>query len=146
MDPSKFFTKKQKKKILKAIYEAENRTSGEIKLHIENHCDHDLIERAIEVFHFLQIYDTERSNGILIYMALEDKKVAIIGDEGINKVTPEDYWEKEVNMLLTYFKKEKFDLGILEVIERVGEKLKDFFPVEPNDLNELSDEISYFNN
>jgi uncharacterized membrane protein len=146
MDALKFFSKKQKNRMLKAIQESENKTSGEIRLHIENHCESSLLDRAKDVFHILQMHRTEKRNGVLIYLALADKKVAILGDDGIDSVTPDDYWQNEVNMLLNHFKIAEFELGIIKVIQHIGDKLKSHFPIESNDINELSDEISFFNN
>lgn len=146
MNPKKFFTSKQKKKIIKAIEESENNTSGEIRLHIENRCESDLLERAKEIFYVLQMHKTERKNGVLIYIALDDKKVAVIGDEGIDNVTPADYWQNEINILLEDFKAGNYDTGIIKVIQNIGDKLKLYFPIESNDVNELPDEISFYNN
>nr|WP_321406602.1 TPM domain-containing protein [uncultured Carboxylicivirga sp.] len=146
MNPIKFFNKQQKLAIQNAIHESECKTSGEIRVHIENHCETELINRATEVFHVLQMHETERRNGVLIYLALDDKKVAIIGDQGINEVTPEDYWQNEVADILNHFTKGEFDIGIIQAIQKIGDKLIEFFPIEKNDINELSDEISFYNN
>lgn len=146
MNPKKIFTKRQKLKIRTAIQEAENCTSGEIRLHIENRCQQNPIDRAKEVFFDLQMDMTEERNGILIYIAIADKKMAIIGDEGIDKVTSEDYWQSELDLLLTHFKQSDYVNGLTKVINNMGEKLKVYFPIKPNDINELSDEISFFNN
>lgn len=141
-----FLNRKQLLITTEAIKEAEDRTSGEIKIHIENHCNVDVIERAKEVFFLLQMQNTEERNGVLIYIAFLDKKIAIIGDEGINCITPDDYWENEVNILVQYFKEKKFSDGIISTIHAIGEKLLKYFPIQENDINELSDEISYYNN
>jgi len=146
MNPAKFFNQKQKMAIQNAIHDSESKTSGEIRVHIENHCETDLLDRATEVFHVLQMHETERRNGVLIYLALEDKKVAIIGDEGINEVTPDDYWKNEIDGILNHFKDGEFDIGIIQAINKIGDKLIEFFPIETNDVNELSDEISFYNN
>ncbi len=146
MNPAKFFNQKQKMAIQNAIHDSESKTSGEIRVHIENHCETDLLDRATEVFHVLQMHETERRNGVLIYLALEDKKVAIIGDEGINEVTPDDYWKNEIDGILNHFKDGEFDIGIIQAINKIGDKLIEFFPFETNDVNELSDEISFYNN
>lgn len=146
MKASKFFTKKQKKSIINAIAEAEVETSGEVKVHVENHCQVDVMDRAKEVFIELQLNKTEQRNGILIYIALVDKKVAILGDEGIDKVTPDNFWETELESLKQYFKEGKFTDGIISVINDIAIKLKEFFPYLSNDINELSDEISFYDN
>jgi uncharacterized membrane protein len=146
MNASKFFTKKQKDTILKAIAEAEIKTSGEIKVHIENHCQTDVMNRAEAVFMELQLDKTEQRNGILIYIALTDRKVAILGDKGIDKATPENYWETELDALKKHFKEENYTGGIVSVINDIAEKLEEFFPYLSDDINELSDEISFYDN
>ncbi len=146
MNPSKFFDSSQKLQIIKAIQEAEANTSGEIRLHIENHCKEDLLTRAWEVFHELQMHETEKRNGVLIYIALKDKKMAILGDQGINNVTSDNYWESEINNMTQLFKQGQYVNGIIQTITRVGDKLKQYFPVESQNINELNDEISFYNN
>ncbi|MBS2098774.1 TPM domain-containing protein [Carboxylicivirga linearis] len=146
MNPAKFFNQQQKMAIQNAIHNSELKTSGEIRVHIENHCEAELLDRATEVFHVLQMHETERRNGVLIYLALEDKKVAIIGDKGINEVSPDDYWQNEIADILNHFKNGEFDIGIIQAINKIGDKLIEFFPIEKNDVNELSDEISFYNN
>lgn len=146
MKASKFLNRKQKSRIIQAIVQAENVTSGEIKLHIENHCPTELLKRAKEVFHLHHMHQTEKRNGVLIYMALRDKKVGIVGDRGIDELIPENYWQEEVDMLLGYFKQSEFTTGLVTVITRIGEKLQKHFPIEENDVNELPDEITFFDN
>jgi uncharacterized membrane protein len=143
---SRFFDKAQKEQIRRSIQEAERMTSGEIRVHIENRCEIELMDRVKEVFYLLQIHETDHKNGVLIYVALQDKKVAIVGDEGIDELTPEDFWDKEVEVLVDYFTKKDFTNGLAEVIRRIGEKLKTHFPYQSNDINELSDEISFYDN
>ncbi len=146
MKASKLFNFKQKKNILDAIKQVESRTSGEIRLHIENICEIDLMERTQELFQILQMHHTANRNGVLIYLALLDKKVAIIGDEGIDQVTPDDYWENEVKSLIECFKKNDFEEGMISCIQQIGSKLQTYFPITKNDINELQDEISIYDN
>ncbi len=146
MKASQLLNKKQKKQVLLAIQEAELCTSGELRVHIENHCQANAIERAKEVFLSLGMDDTEEKNGVLVYIAIKDRRVAIVGDKGIDQVTAENYWDEEVNTLLGYFKSEDFTLGITQVISNIGQKLKEHFPYQSDDINELSDEISIYEN
>lgn len=146
MKASRFLHKKEIKQILEAIQEAEDFTSGEIRLHLENHCESSPIVRAQEIFEIQQMYQTENRNGILIYMAAADKKVAILGDNGINALVPENYWDDQVDVLLDHFKIGNYTTGLITVIRQIGEKLNTYFPYEENDINELSDEISFFDN
>jgi uncharacterized membrane protein len=146
MKLSKYFTSKQLGSIRDAILETELNTTGEIRLHIENRCETDLLERTQEVFHALHMHTTEQRNGVLIYVALIDKKAAIIGDEGIDTLMPECFWKDKVDELLNYFKNGEYTTGLVNTIKQIGDKLQSYFPVESDDINELSDEISFYEN
>ncbi len=137
-----FLTASQEKRIIEAIKTAEKNTSGEIRVHIEKSTEKPPMERALEVFHFLEMNTTKLRNGVLLYIAVESKKFVILGDEGINNKVPKDFWETEKEFVLSHFAKGEFEKGIEQTIIKVGEKLKDFFPYQSNDTNELSNEIS----
>ena len=66
---NKFFTSEQKQQIISAIKEAELNTSGEIRVHIENHCKKEVLDRAATVFAALKMHKTKLRNGILFYLA-----------------------------------------------------------------------------
>ncbi len=140
--PAKFFTAEEKEKILKAIRHAEHQTSGEIRVHVEKKCKGDVFKRALQVFHKLGMTKTAQRNGTLIYLATADRKFAVLGDEGINKVVPENFWQDVVEGMSQYFKKDDFATGLCWGIEKIGEKLKEYFPYQKGDINELPDEIS----
>ncbi len=137
-----FFSKEEQKQIVAAIQAAEKETSGEIRLHLESHCKGDPLQRAIVLFQKLKMHETKLRNGTLIYLAVKDRKFAIFGDEGINKVVPENFWEDVKEVMREKFTQDNFLEGILEGIQRIGEKLKAFFPYQQDDVNELTDEIS----
>lgn len=137
-----FLTASQEQRIIEAINTAEKNTSGEIRVHIEKSTEKPPMERALEVFHFLKMDTTKLRNGILLYIAVESRKFVILGDEGINNKVPKDFWETEKEFVLSHFAKGEFEKGIEQTIIKVGEKLKDFFPYQSNDTNELSNEIS----
>jgi len=138
-----FFTEEEKEKIINAIREAEKNTSGEIKVHVENKCRGNVLERALHWFDKLKMRETKLRNGVLIYLAVKSKKFAIIGDEGINKVVPDDFWEDIKEKMTDRFKKGEFTLGLTEGILETGKALKKYFPYQKDDVNELSDEISF---
>jgi uncharacterized membrane protein len=142
MKVKKFFTDQQQADILAAIREAEKGTSGEIRLHLESGCKGDPLSRAIQVFQKLKMQKTALRNGTLIYLAIDDHKFAIFGDEGINKIVPENFWEDVKEGMRLQFSAHHFAEGITEGVRRVGEKLKEYFPYQKDDINELSDEIS----
>ena len=138
-----FFTKEEQQNIVAAIKEAELNTSGEIRVHIENHCKEEALERAAELFYDLKMNHTAARNGILFYLAVKDRKFAIIGDEGINKEVEHDFWNDIKDEMISNFKENKFAEGLIAGILKCGDKLKKHFPYQNDDVNELSDEISF---
>lgn len=138
-----YFTTEQEAVLVAAIQKAEKQTSGEIKVHIEEHCFIDLLDRSSEVFGKLKMHETKLRNGTLIYLAMEDHLFAIIGDIGINSVIPNGFWDSAKDVMEQNFKAGNIVKGLELGIEQVGEKLKEFFPYEDDDENELPDEISY---
>ncbi|GGK40306.1 MULTISPECIES: TPM domain-containing protein [Flavobacteriaceae] len=137
-----FLTATQEQALIETIKVSEKNTSGEIRVHIEKSTEKSPMDRALEVFYMLEMDKTELRNGILIYVAVESKKIAIIGDEGINNLVPKNFWDEELAMLISYFKASNFTKGLELTILKIGEKLKEFFPYQKDDSNELSDEIS----
>lgn len=136
-----FLTASQEKAIVEAIRKAESLTSGEIRVHLESHCD-EPITRAQELFHLLKMNNTKEENGILFYVAVDDKKFALIGDKGIHARVGGDFWTSVRDVVLSRFRESEFQNGLVQGIELVGEKLAAHFPWEVNDINELPDEIS----
>lgn len=146
MSVQKYFTEKDKLQITNAIRVAETNTSGEIRVHIEKHCKGDVLDRAAYIFEKLKMHKTELRNGVLFYLALEDKKFAILGDVGINQKVPDNFWEEIKNDLFEKFKEKQYAEGLADGIIKAGEQLKEHFPYQSDDVNELSDEISFGKN
>lgn len=143
MKLTEFLSKEEKEKIIHAIEQAELNTSGEIRLHLEKSCKEDTLDRAAYWFKELKMHKTEARNGVLFYLAIEDKKFAILGDAGINSVTPDDFWESIKTEIFNYFKDGKYSEGLCKGIEMAGEALKKQFPHQKDDINELSNDISF---
>ncbi|HEX8376958.1 MAG TPA: TPM domain-containing protein [Pedobacter sp.] len=137
------FTDTEQEEIRKAIERAEKNTSGEIRISAEKHCKEDPLDRAANYFHKIGMDKTALRNGVLIYIATEDHKFAIIGDAGINKVIPEGFWDSTKEAMLNHFKSGDLIQGLTTGIQMAGEKLQQFFPCADDDKNELSDDISY---
>ena len=137
-----FFSEEQKKQIINAIKDAEKETSGEIRVHLEKTCKGNPLDRAVRVFQKIGMHKTQLRNGTLIYLAVKDRKFAIYGDKGINSSVPEDFWEDVKEEMGARFIKGDFSVGITSGIARIGEKLKEFFPYQEDDINELPDDIS----
>lgn len=138
--------REEDRRVVEAIKQAELNTSGEIKVHIENHCRGDVEERSLVVFNRLKLNETKLHNGVLIYLAARDHKFAILGDEGINKVVEDGFWNDVKDLMMIHFKEGRFADGLEQGIQRCGEKLKNYFPCQSDNTNEIPDDISYENN
>mgnify|MGYP002813601206 CR=1 FL=1 len=143
MKASSFFAKEQQAQVLASVREAEKATSGEIRVHIETSCPEDVLDRAAWVFKKLGMHRTAARNGVLFYLAVNDRKFAIIGDMGINAKVPDGFWNEIGQLLQKNFREGKFTEGLSEGIVLAGKQLKTHFPYSKNDVNELSDEISF---
>ena len=137
-----FLSTEDEQEIVSAIRMAEKNTSGEIRVHIEWSTTESIDARAKYVFHALKMDNTKLENGVLIYIAVENKKFGIYGDKGINKKVDSDFWNKTRDVMQQYFVASKFKTGIVEGIKSASEALGKFFPWEANDQDELSNEIS----
>ena len=138
--------REEDRRIVEAIKQAELNTSGEIKVHIENYCRGNVEERSLVVFNRLKLNETQLRNGVLIYLAVKDRQFAILGDEGINKVVEDGFWNDVKELMLSHFKEGRFAEGLEQGIKRCGEKLKTYFPYQTDDINEIPDDISYEDN
>jgi uncharacterized membrane protein len=136
---------KEQEKIKQAIVWAEKATSGEVRVCIEKKCDIDAYERAIVCFYDLKMQETKLRNGVLVYVAIEDRKFAIIGDSGINNVVSADFWDSTKSLMLEKFKANDIAEGISLGIIEAGKQLKKYFPYHSDDLNELPDDIAFLN-
>ena len=137
-----FLSKTEEQEIVQAIVESEKNTSGEIRVHIEEHTEKSPLERAQEVFFELKMDETQDRNGVLFYVCVSDKKFAILGDKGINEAVESDFWDCTKDTVIANFKEGNFKKGLVEGILRAGERLKKYFPFQSDDTNELSNEIS----
>lgn len=139
----KHLSEDQEKVVLSAINRAERKTSGEIRVHIESHCGGHPVERAEVLFHLLEMDKTDLQNGVLFYLAMKDRKFAIIGDKAIDAKVPNEFWETIRDEMRPLLAKNAFDLALEKGIDKAGEALAIFFPYQTDDINELTDEISY---
>ena len=137
-----FLTKAQEQEIIDTIRLAEENTSGEIRVHLEKTSDKDPLERASEVFTFLKMDETKQHNGVLFYVAVDDKKFSIFGDKGINDVVSDQFWNSVKEGVISQFKMGNYTQGLKQGILETGIKLKQYFPYLNNDKNELPDSIS----
>lgn len=143
MKASTFFTPEQQEAVVSAIREAEHATSGEIRVHIETSCKGDVLDEAAWLFGKLGMHKTADRNGVLIYLALKERKFAIVGDTGINAVVPLGFWDKIRDHMKQRFSENLFVEGLTEGILMAGEHLREHFPHAKDDINELTDTISF---
>lgn len=141
----RFFSDDERKQIVQSIQLAEQQTSGEIRLYVEGRCRFvDAIDRASELFFKLKMYETQDRNAVIIYLAMKDKQIAIFADEGIYQKLGNQFWNKEIENILSSFKKKSFVEGIQIMIQDIGDALKKEFPYDrKNDLNELPNDIIF---
>lgn len=138
-----FLTAEEEQEIVNAIRTAEKQTSGEIRVHIENYTEtKPVYNRAQEVFHLLKMNNTKAKNGVILYIATNQKKFVVYGDKGINDIVGSNFWNATRDSIQNQFKKGHFKQGIIDGVLQIGEALKAHFPWQTNDENELSDEIS----
>ncbi len=137
-----FLTPEEESAIIDAICTAEKNTSGEIRVHIEKTTSLDAYDRAREVFHELKMDETQLKNGVLIYIAVENKSFVICGDKGIDDIVTEDFWDSTKEIMASHFKHGDFKQGLIKGILRAGEELKKHFPWTEGNTNELPNEIS----
>ena len=137
------FTDEEQQRIREAIADAEKHTSGELRVCIEQTCSDEALDRAAKYFYQLNMDKTKLRNGVLIYLATVDRKFAIIGDAGINRLVPENFWDDTKHQMLEQFKYGNMVEGIVTGIKNAGQQLRAYFPCEPDDQNELSDDVAF---
>jgi uncharacterized membrane protein len=137
------FNDEEQQRIKHAVEDAERNTSGEIRVCLEKNCSENVLDRAAKYFHKLDMHKTKLRNGVMIYMATVDRKFAIIGDAGINKLVPDTFWDDAKEAMLTQFKHGNLVEGITVGVGMAGEHLKRYFPHGLDDKNELSDDIAF---
>ncbi|MFT6716846.1 MAG: putative membrane protein [Saprospiraceae bacterium] len=143
MKAEKIFTADVKALIVQAIEKAELSTSGEVRLHVDDYCKDEVLNRAAFIFEKLEMHKTDLRNGVLFYVAVVDRKFAILGDVGINEKVADDFWDGVKDVVLSGFKEDKHAEALSAGIIKAGEQLKAHFPYQEDDVNELDNEISF---
>lgn len=141
MKAADYFTDERLAEIDAAIKQAENTTSGEIRLYVEDKCKEDVLDHSAFLFEKLNMHRTELRNGVLFYLAIQDHKFAILGDGGINAKVEKDFWDHIKDEMVVHFKEGRFAEGLETGISMAGKALAEHFPVSDDDVNELSDDI-----
>jgi uncharacterized membrane protein len=136
-------SEKEQQLISEAVESAERFTSGEIRICIEKSCSEPVLDRAANYFKKLDMHKTAKRNGVLIYISTDDHQFAIIGDQGINRLVPHDFWNSTKDAMLEKFKNQDLVGGIITGVKLAGEQLQTFFPYMDSDINELPNDISF---
>jgi uncharacterized membrane protein len=137
------FNEEEQLRIRTAIEDAEKHTSGQIRVCIEKKCSETVLDRAAKYFHQLNMHKTKLRNGVLIYVATVDRQFAIIGDAGINKVVPDNFWDDTKEDMLQHFKYGNIVEGIVTGLQIAGDHLQKYFPHTADDTNELPDDVAF---
>lgn len=140
--PARFLTQSEKAAIVAAIRDAESKTSGEIRVHLDRKSKGDPQGAAKRVFEKIGMDRTAEKNGVLFYVAVADHTFAVLGDAGIDAKVEKDFWDRVSEQMLVAFKEDKFGDGLAAGIRMAGEKLAAAFPRKEGDKNELSDDVS----
>lgn len=143
LDPRRFLSKEEQEAILKAIEEVERRSTCEIRVHIARRVKGDVMEEAVRTFHKLGMHRTAQRTGVLFFLAIENRAFAVVGDEGIHAKAGEGFWKEAARKMEEYFKRGEFGNGLVAGIKEVGRLLETHFPITPDDVNELPDDISF---
>ncbi len=143
--PERYFSEEEKQKIVAAIQSAEQQTSGEVRIFIENKCEYvNPLHRAQELFFNLKMDATAERNGVLVYVAMKDRQLAVFGDEGIHQKVGSAFWDAEVKKMLSEFRQQHYADGLATIIEDIGTALTHHFPYDKkSDKNELPDDIVF---
>ena len=139
------FNDDDQQRIVAAIKKAEKCTSGEIRVYVEKRCRYvDPLERAVEIFAALNMEKTSARNGVLVYVALNDRQLAIFGDSGIHQKVGQTFWQQQVRNILADFNRADYAGGIASVVTEIGHALEEHFPYDRGtDINELPDDIVF---
>jgi uncharacterized membrane protein len=137
-----FLTEADLEAVRRAILEAEASTSAEIRVHLDHRCSGDPMARAVAVFEGLGMHKTAERHGVLIYIAITDRKLAVIGDRGIHERVGDRYWPELVAAVTSHFRDERPRDGLVHAVGELGQVLRQHFPRRPDDVDELGNEVS----
>ena len=137
-----FLNAEERARVERAIADVEKTTSAELRLHLDEHNVDDELDRAAFIFRELDMHVTRERNGVLLYVNVADRRLAVIGDAGIHQHTGQGFWTDVVELVRMHFIGGRHADGIVAGIERIGEKLRSHFPRRSDDRDELSNTIS----
>ncbi len=143
MRSKEFLSKLEHDRIVRAIREAESKTSGEIRVFVQRgKLTADPLIAARKKFHQLGMHKTQERNAVLIFVAPRVHKFAVVGDKAIHEKCGDEFWERIIEGMRTNFQNEKFSHALVDAIGEIGKVLAAHFPKVPTNTNELPDEIA----
>ncbi len=140
---AEFLTGEERVKVEAAIVETERLTSGEIRVHLEDHIEEEVLDHAAFIFEELAMHRTRDRNAVLLYICVADRQVAVIGDSGIHARVGDAFWNDVVAVLKLHFAADRRCDGLCEAVRMIGEKLRVHFPLRGDDTNELSNAVTF---
>ena len=130
------------------VAESEKHHSGEIRVVVEAGLPFSYLrrhatprDRAVKLFGKLGVWDTERNNGVLIYLLLAEHAIEIVADRGLNRVVVPAEWTEIAASMQSAFQAGDFEAGLLRAVDAVDALLVRHFAARPGevDVNELPD-------
>jgi uncharacterized membrane protein len=134
-------------RITNTIRHYEKFTAGEISVSIKEKTPFSLTKKTTKEiaeaeFFRLGLDKTRDKTGILILLLLKEKSFYILADAGINEKVESHTWDKIKDNMQEMFAKGEFSRGIISAVEQTGKILAEYFPVKPDDKNELPDRVN----
>lgn len=140
---NKYLTDSEMASLVEAIQSAENLSTGEIRIHIDSNTEGNNADVAFKVFKELCMGKTVEKNAVLFHINFEQKYLTIIGDEGIHKKVCQSFWDQLHDKITSEFSKGSYFEPLKNAILETGNELKKYFPTFGENLNELSNEITF---
>jgi uncharacterized membrane protein len=142
MRSREFLSKLEHDRIVRAIREAESKTSGEIRVYVQRgKLNADPLIVAQKQFQKLQMDRTQERNAVLIFIAPRVHKFAVVGDKAVHEKCGDEFWQRIVEGMRAHFQNEKFSHALVEAIKEIGKVLAAHFPRMSKSADELPDDI-----
>lgn len=143
---ARHFPKRSLRAIEAAIRDSESGHMGELRFAVEAGLEWTELlagttprERAVQVFSQLRVWDTAHNSGVLIYLLLADKDVEVVADRGIHARVGDAHWAAICHDMEKMFRKGEFESGVLHGIAAITALLRQHYPAQGANANELSD-------
>jgi uncharacterized membrane protein len=142
MRTKEFLSKLEHDWIVRAIQEAEAKTSGQIRVYIQRgKLDVDPVVAAQKRFHKLGLHRTDERNAVLVFVVPRAHRFAVVGDKAIHEKCGEAYWQSVVGKMREHFRSERFTDALVDGINELGTALATHFPRRSTSSHELPDDV-----